>query len=64
MLETVLGKSIERGYFPGSPFDALASVPSNWLARAELQWLPGTSMRDGLSLTSDWMKGVLARLAR
>ena len=59
MLEEVLGKSIERRYLPGRPFDVPVSVLNNNLAREELKWNPSISMRDGISFTAEWAKGIL-----
>ena len=64
MLEEALSKSIERHYLPARPFDVPVSVLSNDLARAELHWIPSTSMREGIARTSDWMKRELAKTAR
>jgi len=52
MLEDVLGKSIERRYLPGRPFDVPVSVLCNELAREELKWQPMTAMREGLVRTA------------
>lgn len=59
MLEEVLGKSVERHYLPGRPFDVPVSVLSNNLAHEELQWAPKVSMRDGIHRTVNWMKQEL-----
>jgi UDP-glucose 4-epimerase len=64
ILEEVIGKPIERRNLPARPFDVAVSVLSSELARTELGWSPSTSMHDGLSRTTEWMKGELARLAR
>lgn len=56
MLESVLGKSIERNFFPGRLFDVPVSILSNDLACRELGWTPLISMRDGLIRTAKWIK--------
>lgn len=63
MLEAVLGKSIERRYLPGRPFDVPVSVLCNNLARSELDWTPLVSMPDGIARTAEWMKRELASSA-
>ena len=63
MLEAVLGKSIERRYLPGRPFDVPVSVLCNNLARSELNWTPLVSMPDGIARTAEWMKRELASSA-
>lgn len=60
MLETTLGKPIERRYLPGRAFDVPVSVLSNALARDELGWHPQTSMQAGLDRTAQWMARKLA----
>jgi UDP-glucose 4-epimerase len=64
MLEEALGKTIERCYLPARPFDVPVSVLSNELARAELHWVPSTSMREGILRTAEWMKNELAKTVR
>ena len=39
-IENVLGRSIERQYLPGRPFDVPVNVLCNDLARSELNWTP------------------------
>lgn len=63
MLEAVLGKSIERRYLPGRPFDVPVSVLCNNLARSELDWTPLVSMPDGIARTAEWMKRELVSSA-
>lgn len=63
MLEAVLGKSIERRYLPGRPFDVPVSVLCNNLARSELNWTPLVSMPEGIARTAEWMKRELASSA-
>lgn len=62
-LEDALGKSIERRYLPGRPFDVPVSVLCNNLARSELNWTPLVSMPDGIARTAEWMKRELASSA-
>ena len=61
MLEEALGKPIERRDLPARPFDVPVSVLSNDLARAELHWTPSITMPEGIALTKNWVKGVLAK---
>jgi UDP-glucose 4-epimerase len=56
MLEDVLGKSLNRHYFPGRPFDVPVSILCNKLACEELSWSPRISMREGLARTMNWVK--------
>jgi len=62
-LEDALGKSIERRYLPGRPFDVPVSVLCNNLARSELNWTPLVSMPEGIARTAEWMKRELASSA-
>lgn len=64
MLEEALGKSIQRCYLPARPFDVPVSVLSNDLARGELHWTPSITMQEGIALTKNWVKGVLAKTVR
>jgi UDP-glucose 4-epimerase len=61
MLEEVLGKTIERRYLPGRPFDVPVSVLNSNLAQEQLKWAPLVSMRDGIARTAEWMKGELVK---
>ncbi|MEO6117471.1 MAG: NAD-dependent epimerase/dehydratase family protein [Methylotenera sp.] len=61
MVENVIGKSVEVRYKSGRAFDVPMSVLSNDLARKNLHWTPLVSMKDGLSLTAEWMKTELSR---
>jgi UDP-glucose 4-epimerase len=56
MLENVLGRSVNRDYFPGRLFDVPVSILCNKLAFEELNWSPRVSMRDGLERTMNWVK--------
>ena len=62
-LEVALGRTIERRYLPGRPFDVPVSVLCNNLARSELNWTPLVSMPEGIARTAEWMKRELASLA-
>lgn len=64
MIEELLGIHIERNNLPARPFDVPVSVLNNDLARAELNWLPSVSMRDGIARTVEWMKGELTKAPR
>ena len=59
-LENALGKTIERRYLSGRPFDVPVSVLCNNLARTELNWSPTVSMPLGIARTAEWMKQKLA----
>ena len=61
LLEEVLGKLIERSYFPARPFDVPVSVLNNDLAQTELRWTPTISMREGIARTAEWMSGELRK---
>jgi len=61
MIETTIGKPIQRRYLPGRPFDVPVSVLSNDLAREALQWAPLITMHEGIARTAQWMAGELAR---
>lgn len=61
-LEVALGRSIERCYLPGRPFDVPVSVLCNNLARSGLNWTPLVSMPEGIARTAEWMKRELASL--
>lgn len=56
MLESVLGKSIEKCHLAGRLFDVPVNVLSNDLARKELKWSPLVSMQDGLNRTAKWIR--------
>ncbi len=62
MLESVLGKPIERSFFPGRLFDVPVSILSNDLAYRELGWVPLISMHDGLIRTAKWIKAEQEKL--
>jgi UDP-glucose 4-epimerase len=59
-LEIVLGRSIERHYHEGRPFDVPVSVLDNSLARRELGWQPSVGLLDGVRRTALWMEKVNA----
>ncbi len=60
ILGSVLGKSIERRYLPGRPFDVPVNVLCSNLARSELNWTPVIAMNKGIARTAEWMKRELA----
>jgi UDP-glucose 4-epimerase len=64
LLEEVLGKTIERRYLPGRPFDVPASVLNSNLAQEQLKWAPLVCMQKGIARTAEWMKGELVRSGR
>jgi UDP-glucose 4-epimerase len=59
ILEREVGRSIERRYLPGRPFDVPASVLSNDLAARELDWAPRVSLEEGVGLTAAWIRSAL-----
>ncbi len=61
LLETSLGKPIERRHLPGRPFDVSVSVLCNALARQELGWSPVVGMQAGIDRTARWMETTLTR---
>ncbi|MBD5802545.1 dTDP-4-dehydro-6-deoxyglucose reductase [Azoarcus sp. Aa7] len=61
MLEAVIGKSVERRYLPGRPFDVPVSVLCNDLGRGELGWTTLVSMPEGIARTVEWMRRELAQ---
>jgi UDP-glucose 4-epimerase len=61
LLESVLGKTIERRYLAARPFDVPVSILSNQLAHEQFQWTPLTSMSEGISRTAVWMEKELAK---
>ena len=63
MLEDVLGKTVERRYLPGRPFDVPVSVLDNAVAYRELGWSPALSMQDGIVEAATWMEKELAKTA-
>jgi UDP-glucose 4-epimerase len=60
LVEATVGKSVERRYLPGRPFDVPVSVLSNALASEELLWMPTTSLQVGVARTAQWMARELA----
>ncbi|TIC78507.1 NAD-dependent epimerase/dehydratase family protein [Crenobacter intestini] len=60
-MEIVLGRSIERRYLKGRPFDVPVSVLDNSLARHELDWHPTVSLLDGVRRTALWMEKALEK---
>lgn len=56
LLEQVIGRSIDRRYQQGRPFDVPVSILCNKLAQQELMWAPMVTMRDGIARTVAWMQ--------
>lgn len=56
VIEGVVGRSVERRYLSGRPFDVPVSVISNKLAQSELNWTPMVSLTDGIARTAEWIK--------
>jgi UDP-glucose 4-epimerase len=59
LLEKLLGRPIERRYFPGRTIDVPVNVLDNDLARRELGWEPRISLYAGLEKTAAWMRNEL-----
>lgn len=62
-LEIALGRTIERRYFPGRPFDVPVNVLSSELALHELNWKPTVSMQAGIARSIEWIRCELAKSA-
>lgn len=60
-IERIIGRTVDRHYFPGRPFDVHTSVLDNALAREELGWTPKVKLEEGLTRTAEWMRRELAR---
>ena len=58
IIEDVLHCSVQRRYLPARDFDVSVSVLSNDLARQELGWVPKTPLRDGIQITSEWIRSA------
>jgi len=56
LLECVLGRTVQRRYLPGRPFDVPVNVLDSSLAQRELGWAPRTSMEEGVARTAAWQK--------
>jgi UDP-glucose 4-epimerase len=61
LLETSLGKSIDRRHLAARPFDVPLSVLCNRLAEKELGWSPKVEMQQGIARTAKWMEAELSR---
>ena len=59
LLEEYIGRRIETRYLPGRPFDVPVSVLSNDLAKRELAWTPKVALKEGISLTANWIQRTL-----
>jgi UDP-glucose 4-epimerase len=59
LLEKLLGRPVERRYFPGRTIDVPVNVLDNDLARRELGWEPKISVYAGLEKTAAWMRNEL-----
>nr|WP_315445839.1 NAD-dependent epimerase/dehydratase family protein [uncultured Pseudomonas sp.] len=60
-IETVVGRAIDKQYLPGRPYDVPVSVLDNALAARELKWVPKVRLKEGLQLTSTWMKRTMGK---
>jgi UDP-glucose 4-epimerase len=58
VIETVIGRPVERRYVPARNFDVPANVLDIGLARAELGWQPTTPFEEGLRRTLRWVAGA------
>ena len=59
LLEEYIGRRIETRYLPGRPFDVPVSVLSNDLDKRELAWTPKVALKEGISLTANWIQRTL-----
>jgi len=55
-IETVLGKKILRKYEPARKFDVPRLLLDTGLAQSQLNWLPTTSLDEGIIKTAEWLK--------
>ena len=55
-IEALLGRSVERRYLPGRPFDVSVNVLDTSLAADHLNWRPQHTFRDGLRQTLEWLQ--------
>ncbi len=60
MMESILGRPIDRTYKPGRPFDVPVSVLDNALAQKELGWTPKISLDEGMRKTAEWLGAHIA----
>ena len=59
LMEKLLGRTVEKRYFPGRPIDVPVNVLCNDLARRELDWTPRVPLFAGLEKTVGWMRNEL-----
>jgi len=59
LMEKLLGRPVERRYFPGRAIDVPVNVLCNDLARQELGWTPKIPLFEGLEKTAGWMRKEL-----
>jgi UDP-glucose 4-epimerase len=59
MLESTLGKAIERHHLPSRIFDVPINILSNSLARKEFSWAPVVDMKEGIKRTANWVNSQL-----
>jgi UDP-glucose 4-epimerase len=55
-LEMVLGKKIIRKYEPARKFDVPQLLLDTSLAKSQLNWIPTTSLDEGILQTAEWLK--------
>lgn len=55
-IESVLGRKLLRKYEPARKFDVPRLLLDTSLARAQLDWIPTTSLEDGIKKTADWLQ--------
>lgn len=60
VIESAIGREVERRYLPGRSFDVPTSVLCNELARRELGWWPRTSLEEGIATTAQWVTDRLS----
>lgn len=54
-MKKVTGKDVQVNYLPGRPFDVPVSILDINKAADAFDWVPGTSLEDGLNRTWEWL---------
>jgi UDP-glucose 4-epimerase len=55
-IEELVGRRVDRKYFPARSFDVPVTTLDISLARTELRWEPRVCLRDGIESTIEWMR--------
>jgi UDP-glucose 4-epimerase len=63
IMESLIGRPVDRKYITGRNFDVPVSVLDNSLAKAELGWAPNVTLVDGLRATIEWAAQEMAHKA-